>query len=193
MESSPPIDCLVCPGLISDLDNLAAEKANLENENTYLRAILSWVSGREPQLGMMIMKFKRGDGVGVGYTYTKSDFDMLYGKIGKAAGVPSALNTVSTSTQPLLVDPVDSVLKEPQKAPTQKQVSVLKPNELRNPFDTLPAATAQVAQKKRAAPSRPQTRPPPPKREVRYHCEYCDREGHLEEFCFRRKRAVRRE
>ena len=28
---------------------------------------------------------------------------------------------------------------------------------------------------------------------MRYHCELCDREGHLEEFCFRRKRAVRRE
>ena len=44
IESSLPIDCSVCPGLISDLDNLAVEKANLENENTYLRAILSWVS-----------------------------------------------------------------------------------------------------------------------------------------------------
>ena len=75
IESSPPIDCSVCPGLISDLDNLAVEKANLENENTYLRAILSWVSASEPQLGMMIKQFKRGDGFGVGYTYTKSDFD----------------------------------------------------------------------------------------------------------------------
>src|SRR6185503_10781223 len=54
VESSPPVDCLVCLGLISDLDNLAVEKANMENENTYLRAILSWVSFHEPQLGMMI-------------------------------------------------------------------------------------------------------------------------------------------
>src|SRR6185503_14334078 len=142
---------------------------------------------------MMIKQFKRGDGFGVGYTYTKSDFDMLYGKIGKATGVPSALNTASTSTQPSLVDPVDGVLKEPQKAPPQKQVWVPKPNELRNPLDTLPAAIAQVAQKKGAAPSRPKAGPPPPKREVRYHCEYCHRDSHLEEFCFRRKWAVRRE
>ena len=112
---------------------------------------------------------------------------MLYGKIGKAAGVPSALNTTSMSTHPSLVDPVDGVLKEPPKAPPQKQVWVPKPNEPRNSLDTLHAATAQVAQKKRAAPPRPQARPPPPKREVRYHCEFCDREGHLEEFCFRRK------
>jgi hypothetical protein len=33
----------------------------------------------------------------------------------------------------------------------------------------------------------------PPKREVRYHCDYCRREGHLVEFCFRRKRDERRE
>ena len=80
------------------MDVLAVEKANLENENTYLMAILSWVSTSEPQLGMMIKQFKRGDGFGVGYTYTKSDFDKLYGKIGKAAGVSGALNTASTST-----------------------------------------------------------------------------------------------
>ena len=118
----------------------------------------------------MIKQFKRGDGFGVGYTYTKSDFDKLYGKIGKAAGAPSALNTASTSTQPSLVDPVDGVLKEPSKAPPQKQVWVPKPNKLRNPLDTFPAATAQVTQKKGAAPSRPKAGPPPPKREVRYHC-----------------------
>jgi len=111
VESSPPNDCLVCLGLISDLDVLAVEKANLENENTYLKAILSWVSASEPQLGMMIKQFKRSDGFGVGYTYTQSDFDKLYGKIGKAAGVSSALNTASTSTQSSLVDPVDGVLK----------------------------------------------------------------------------------
>ena len=93
-------------------------------------------------MGMMIKQIKCGDGFGVGYTYMKSDFDKLYGKIGKAAGAPSALNTASTSTQPSLVDPVDGVLKEPSKAPPQKQVWVPKPNELRNPLDTLPAATA---------------------------------------------------
>ena len=88
-------------------------------------------------MGMMIKQFKRGDGFGVGYTYTKSDFDRLYGKIGNAAE-----NTASTSTQPSLADPVGGVLKEPQKAPPQKQVWVPKPNELRNPLDTLLAAIA---------------------------------------------------
>ena len=72
-------------------------------------------------------------GLGVGYTYTKSNFDKLYDKIGKAAGVSSALNTASTSTQPLLVDPVDGVLKEPSKAAPQKQVWVPKPKAEESP------------------------------------------------------------
>ena len=70
-ESRPHIDCHVCPGLISDLDNLAVEKSNLENENTYLRVILSWVSSSESQLGIMIKQFKHGDGFG-SVTHTRS-------------------------------------------------------------------------------------------------------------------------
>ena len=31
------------------------------------------------------------------------------------------------------------------------------------------------------------------KREVKYHCEYCKRDGHHAEFCFRRKRDERQE
>ena len=54
IKSLGKTNCLVCPDLISDLDDYAVEKTNLENENIYLRAILGWVSGREPQLGMMI-------------------------------------------------------------------------------------------------------------------------------------------
>jgi hypothetical protein len=33
----------------------------------------------------------------------------------------------------------------------------------------------------------------PPKREVRYHYDYCHRDGHLAEFCFRRERDEQRE
>ena len=37
----------------------------MEEENSHLREILSWVSAREPQLGMMVQQFKRPDGVGL--------------------------------------------------------------------------------------------------------------------------------
>ena len=48
IKSLGKTNCLVCPDLISDLDDYAVEKTNLENENTYLRAILSWISSSEP-------------------------------------------------------------------------------------------------------------------------------------------------
>ena len=75
-------------------------------------------------------------------THTQSQTLTSCMVIGKAAGAPSALNTAITSTQSSLVDPVDGVIKEPSKAPPQKQVWVPKPNELRNPLDTLPTAAA---------------------------------------------------
>ena len=62
----PTVDCLIFPGLIGDMDDLTVEKTNLENENTNLRAILGWVSCHEPQLGMMIKQYQRGDGFGLG-------------------------------------------------------------------------------------------------------------------------------
>jgi hypothetical protein len=111
------------------------EKTTLEDENTYLRAILSWVSSREPQLGMMIAQFKRGDGFGVGYAYTQSDFDNLYGKIGEASGLsPGEKPTSTPNTQ----NTTNGVYSEPPRAPPKDQVWIPKPNELRNPLDTLP-------------------------------------------------------
>ena len=52
---------------------------------------------------------------------------MLYGKIGKAAGVASALNVASSSTQPSLVDPVEGVLKEIQRAPHRSRFGFQNP------------------------------------------------------------------
>ena len=52
--ASLPVDCNVCPALLVDLDELRAGKTKVEEENTHLREILSWVSVREPQLGMMV-------------------------------------------------------------------------------------------------------------------------------------------
>jgi len=43
----------------------------LDDENTHLRELLSWLSTNEPQLRIMIQSFKRGDSVGVSYNYTK--------------------------------------------------------------------------------------------------------------------------
>jgi hypothetical protein len=36
-------------------------------ENDYLRKVLGWMSGQEPQLKIMIEEFKRADGRGLGF------------------------------------------------------------------------------------------------------------------------------
>jgi len=89
------------------------------------------------------------------------------------------------------------------REPPKKQVWTPKPNFVRIPLDTLPKrnppeippeSSKQGA--KRNVPPKPtpesknQPKAAPPKR---YVCDYCHREGHLVEFCYRRLRAERRE
>jgi hypothetical protein len=84
----------------------------------------------------------------------------------------------------------DGVIEEPVRAPPQKQVWIPKPNYLRNTLDSLPDISSDPLNRapkpsKKKALSHKQN---PPKREVRFHCEYYKRDGHLDDFCFRRKR-----
>jgi hypothetical protein len=75
------------------------------------------------------------------------------------------------------------VIEEPVSAPPQKQVWVPKPNHLMNTLDTLPDISSVPPPKakplKKKAPFHKQN---PPKREVRFKCEYCERDGHLAAF-----------
>jgi hypothetical protein len=102
-------------------------------------------------------------------------------------------------TPPKPTEPVvkDGVFKEPIKALPQKQVWIPKPNYLKNPLDTLPNISENPLPKAKKPPrvyhTHKRVSQQPPKREVRYHCDYCHRDGHLAEFCFRRKRDERRE
>ena len=203
--TSPTADCDAYPALIEMSSELRVEKSKLEEENTYLRAILSWVSSREPHLGMMIHQFKRGNGFGVGHEYTQRDFDSLYGKIGQACeSSPSDQPSTSSAPAP---DTKDGVFTEPTPTPPKSQVWIPKPNILKNPLDTLPPEssnkTAPKPQRVPQPPPQPKRAPqpqrgPPPKennhkRGVRYHYEFCHRDGHLAEFCFRRRHVERRE
>nr|XP_034570987.1 uncharacterized protein LOC117835774 [Setaria viridis] len=54
---------------------------NTEDENYYLCTVLSWVSSREPQLGMMIQEFKVADGFVIGNMIKQCRFDGLYEKV----------------------------------------------------------------------------------------------------------------
>ena len=200
-EASVP-DCVICLGLLGDIDELREAKSDIETENTYLRAILSWVSSCEPQLGVMIASFKRGNGFGVGHKYTKTDFQHIYGLIGQASGEGTSTNPPSSTTpKPSQVSTEGAVFEEPHRAPPRKQVWMSKPNHLRNKLDTMPdmppPRNPMPKPKGKAKPfvRQSEQRSPEPTRErpVRFHCKFCGRDGHLAEFYFKRKCAERRE
>ena len=146
----------------------------MEEENAHLRTILSWVSAREPQLGMMVQQFKRADGVGVGFALTPADFDHPYGKIGEM--LEPSVSAPSSSTAPPVpkLAPVpkpapvkDGILSEPPRAPPKNPVWVPKPNHLKNPLDTLPPSRKptlkpKVKSKVRTQPPRVPQRAPAP-------------------------------
>jgi hypothetical protein len=153
---------------------------------------------------MMISQFRQGTGTsGVGFALGGKG-EHIYGKVGEFSGLSPSEKPPTTPklikiTSPKPTEPTvkDRVFKEPPRASPQKQVWVPKPNHLRNPLDTLPNISEDLLPKSkkssRVTHTHKKVSQQPPKREVRYHCDYCHRNGHLVEFCFRRKRDERRE
>jgi hypothetical protein len=149
---------------------------------------------------MMVSQFKRGTGRSrLGFA-AKDGSVACFGKVGECSGLTPSEKSSPTpklikTTPAKPITPVrDGVIDEPVRAPPQKHVWLPKPIYLRNTLDTFtdissdPLPRAPQPSKKKA-PSHKQN---PPKREVRYHCEYCERDGHLASFCFGRKRDERR-
>jgi hypothetical protein len=87
VSAPAPTQCALCEGLQSVLESYRHDKTRIEEENTYLRSILSWVSCSEPQLGMMVSQFKRGtSGPRIGFA-TKDGSVTLFGKVGECSGL----------------------------------------------------------------------------------------------------------
>ena len=142
-------DCTVCPSLISELEEARKDKTRMEEENSHLREIISWVSAREPQLGMMVQQFKRPDGVGVGFAFTPPDIVQPYVKIGEM--LEPSVSAPSSSTAPPVPKPApvkDGILSEPPRAPPKNPVWVPKPNHLKNRLDTLPPSGKPIPKPK---------------------------------------------
>jgi hypothetical protein len=160
----------------------------LQDENDELRKLMGWLSGDEPQLRIMIETYKRQDGEALGAK-----------KVGEGSG--------------------ESDIPEPPKA-HHKNAFVPKPNHLRNRLDTIPAPPVFSPQtnnlqepikfksvlgneffgKKGEKPSEekpseeklePKENPKPQPKPKPFQCERCGRDGHLAQFCFRRKREER--
>jgi hypothetical protein len=96
-SDSTVIECARCEGLVLDLESCRHDKMRSEEDNTYLRSILNWVSCSEPQLGMMMSQFRRGTGTsGVGFALGGKG-EHVYDKVGEFSGLNPSEKPSTTS------------------------------------------------------------------------------------------------
>jgi hypothetical protein len=72
-------ECTSCDEVTLRNLELTSRLDVIYEENDYLRKLLGWLSGQEPQLKIMIEEFKREDGCGLG-------FEKLSEKVGENSG-----------------------------------------------------------------------------------------------------------
>jgi hypothetical protein len=164
---------------------------HLQDENDELRKLMGWLSGHEPQLRIMIETFKRQNGEGLGpnkvgersgenildppKTHHKNDFPPK----------PNHLrNRLDTTPAPPVFPPQTNDFQKPIKlVSTSGKVFFGKESEK--------ASEEKPAEKPSGEKPCDQPQPKPKPKLVRFHCRYCGRDGHKDEFCFKRKREDR--
>jgi hypothetical protein len=138
---------------------------HLQDENCKLREVLSWLSSQEPQLGVLIASYKCFDGWALGsYKFSESS-GVREGKFGNVPVPP----------QPTHKDKFASKPNQPREKPSEKASE--KPSEKRS---------GKTSEKLCEEPH-----PKPKSRPIRFHYEFCGKDGHKREFCYKRKREAR--
>jgi hypothetical protein len=163
----------------------------LQDENDELRKLMGWLSGHEPQLRIMIEAFKRQDGEGLGAN-----------KIGEGSGenIPEPPKTHHKNDFPPkpnhLRNRLDTTLAPPVFSPQTNDFQ--KPIKFVSTFGKVFFGTESEKDSDEKPVEKPsgekpseQPKPKPKPKLVRFHCGYCGRDGHKDEFCFMRKREER--
>ncbi|WVZ63573.1 hypothetical protein U9M48_013196 [Paspalum notatum var. saurae] len=180
----PSLDCDTCAAQTMVLEDLREKVLSLRDDNNRLREVLSWVYARQPQLEMIIdTKRAEGEMSGVGF--------------GECSNLGEKSAPVKIKTAPIQPgETVDGVYNEPPKAAPKKQYWTPKPSQdkldriIEEELKPKGKKLVQQPEPPKATPPKPKSQSNPVPRRHVYHCEFCQRNGHLEEFCFRRKRGV---
>jgi hypothetical protein len=186
-----PTSCSICEMHALKNLELAHYVDRLQDENDELRKLMGWLSGHEPQLRIMIKSFKRQDGEG-----------LVANKVGEGSGEnipeppkahhkndfppkPNHLrNQLDTTPAPPVFPPQTNDLQKPIKfVSTSEKVFFGKESEK--------ASEGKPVEKSSGEKPSEQTQPKTKPKLVRFHCGYCGRYGHKDEFCFKRKREER--
>jgi hypothetical protein len=159
-----PTSCSTCE--LHAMKNLELAQCvnHLQDENNKLREVLSWLSSQEPQLGMMIASCKRFDGWALGFDKVGEGSGEREGKFGNVSAPPQ---------------------------PTPKEKFASKPNHLLKPREK---PSEKPSEKPCGKPSEKPCEEPHPKpkpRSIRFHFEFCGKDGHKKEFCYKRRREAR--
>jgi hypothetical protein len=112
---------------VLEFESYRHDKMRSDEDNTYLRSILNWVSCSEPQLGMMMSQFRRRTGTsGVGFALGGKG-EHVYGKASEFSGLipsdkPPTTPKLIKITPPKPTEPTvkDGVFEEPRRVPPQK-------------------------------------------------------------------------
>jgi hypothetical protein len=183
-----PTSCTTCE--LHDLKNLelAHYVDRLQDENDKLRMLMGWLSSHEPQLRIMIETYKRQYGEGHGAnkvgegsgenileppkTHHKNDFPPKHNH---------HRNRLDTTPAPPVFPPQTNGFQKPIKfVSTSRKVFFWKESEK--------ASEEKSGEKSSEEKASEQLQPKPKPKLVRFHCGYCGKDGHKDEFCFKRKR-----
>jgi predicted nucleic acid-binding Zn-ribbon protein len=152
-----PTSCSTCELHAMKILELAQCVDHLQDENNKLHEVLSWLSSQEPQLGMMIAGYKRFDGWALG-------FDKCGEREGKFG----------------------NDLVPPQLTPKDKFAS--KPNQPREkPSEKASEKPSEKPSGKPSEKSCEEPHPKPKPRPIRFYCEFCGKDGHKREFCYKKR------
>jgi hypothetical protein len=193
LKEQIPTSCSTCEMHALKNLELAHYVDRLQDENDELRKLIGWLSGHEPQLKIMIETFKRQDGEGLGAN-----------KVGEGSGgniteppkthqknnfppKPNHLrNRLDTTPASPVFSPQTNDFQKPVKfLSTSRKVSFGKESEKTSKEKPVEKPSGEKPSEQ------PKPKPKPKPKLVRFHCGYCGRDGHKDEFCFKRKREER--
>jgi hypothetical protein len=197
LKEPVPTSCSTCE--LHTLKNLelAHYVDRLQDENDELRKMMGWLSGHEPQLTMMMESYKRQDGRGFKSENIGESSGEGEEKIGdilappktyhKNAYVPKPnplLNKLDTNPDPPIFPHFTNDFQK-----SIKFISTL--GEVFFGKESGRASEEKPIEKLSGEKPNEQPHPKPKPKPIRFHCGYCGRDGHKEEFCFKKRREER--
>jgi hypothetical protein len=197
LKERVPTSCSTCE--VHALKNLELVHYlnRLQDENDELRKMMGWLSGNELQLRMMMETYKRHDAKALGSEKVGEASGEGGEKIGDILDLPKTYdkNTFAPKPNPLrnkldtnpdppiFPDSTDDFQKPIKFKSTLGNVFFAKESEN--------SSEEKLVEKPSGEKPNEQPQPKPKPKLVRFYCDYCGRDGHKGEFCFKRKREER--